>query len=197
MSATTVSVFKKSSFAPSDFPKINNVNISFKISTDKLSNIFDSDFPLQSHNNIHIIRDPEIKKRVYTVFRSGHINITGLPTFRDISDGLSRFNTLFNQTVAVKDITVNNSTASGRLYNDTKFLNFQKIKEEIKKHSSCDNKMTFNFRPHYFPGAILRRKNKSTIILFCNGKYNIIGSKDRLSVREAHRFLNVVIRNIK
>ena len=192
-----MSVFKKSSSAPSAFPKVSNVNISFRLSDFNINVFFSKCLPFQSHNNIHVFRDPEIKKRVYTVFHSGHINITGIKIFSEIESSIDRFNLLFKQTVKKEDVQVNNSTASGNIFADKrKILNFQSVKKYIEKNKGGLNDITFNFRPHYFPGAILRRKNKSTIILFSNGKYNIIGSKDRLAVREAHRTLCAITRNI-
>lgn len=189
--------FKKSSFAPSVFPKIHNVNISFKIPKASLDDLFKCKLSIETHNNLHIIRDPEIKNRVYTIFNSGHINITGLKNFHEIKGGLDRFNFLFKQSVKEEDIRINNSTSSGNVSNNENHLNFKKIKEEVAKQKSSKHEITFNFRPHHFPGAILRRKDKSTIILFSNGKYNIVGAKDRLAVRDAHRILNAIIRNTK
>ena len=200
-------MFLKSSLAPTPFPKISNVNISFNLYPNYnkserenevkkcYENISQSqpEVTIKKCGNFYIIRDQKVKKRVYTLFKSGHVNITGIQNFENIKDALDRFSLLFGETVNSSQVKINNSTASGHLNTKEKsFISLKRFKDLIDRQPDG----TFNFRPHLFPGAIFRRPGRSTIIIFPSGKYIIVGGKDKIQVREAHRTICGITRMI-
>ena len=131
------------------------------------------------------------------MFITGHVNITGIKTFEEVKDATIRFTQLTGKEVNQDNIKVNNSTASGNLLSNSsnKFLSLKKVKNIIEKNQEELNG-TFNFRPHHFPGAVFRRNGKLTIIIFPSGRYIIVGGKNKLQIREAHRTICRITKKI-
>lgn len=117
----------------------------------------------------------------YVVFpKSGHVNVSGLRDFTDCEIAQDRFTHLFSVSV-VKSVIADNSTAVGNL--PVKQLNLHRVYLVVQRLLTDDIvPCTVSLRPQHFPSALLRPKRESknrisTVILFGNGKFIIIGAK--------------------
>ena len=141
------------------------------------------------HNNFIVIRE---KKLVFTVFhKNGHINITGVRDFTKIELSLKVFNTRFKTNIALKDTQIDNSTSSG--YFKERNINLVGLKNFIKDSPYYRDNTCFSLRPQFFPGAVLRRKGRSTVIFFKTGKYIIIGAKNRQDIEQTWRAMRALM----
>ena len=52
--------------------------------------------------------------------------------------------------------------------------------------TGVEDKITLSLRPYFFPGAVIRRENKCSIVLFATGKFIIIGAKSRAEIDHAY-----------
>lgn len=142
-------------------------------------------------NNFWTLRLPEDllpptlrgHKVVYVVFaRKGHVNVTGIPRFGYLGTAQEHFVRLFSTSV-VKSIVADNSTVRGHL--PLEKLNLVKLYTRLYKLDLKPEPYPCNIsiRPHYFPAAVVRPAKASkgiiaTAILFSNGKFLIVGSKN-------------------
>lgn len=118
---------------------------------------------------------------VYTVFHSGHVNVTGVRNFTHLDRAVERVNALLDCSITPADIKINNITASGKILR----LNFRRVWQYAKTQPG----MTFNYHPGQFPGGCLRQEGKSTVTIFSSGKYIIIGSKSQEQIQETFESL--------
>jgi len=140
------------------------------------------------HNNFLVVRYGGI---VFSVFREcGHLNVTGVKTFEQVERAIEHTNNLFKTNINAKCIRIDNSTSLGSFVADFKYgsdiiipIDLWTLKENIK--ADKDERSSFNFRPHIFPGAVYRRREQPTIILFSSGKYIVVGAKSPEKVAEA------------
>lgn len=142
-------------------------------------------------------------KLVYVVFpRSGHVNVSGIKAFSQCNLAQETFTDLFQVSI-IMPIAADNSTVTGRLpLQKEENLHLAKLPALLPKlllrSSSPIHPCTVSIRPHYFPSALLRPKKQSkhlisTIILFTNGKFIIIGSKNLAqATRTLHNLQQIV-----
>lgn len=205
-------LFRRSSLAPSSFPTICNIKFRFSLVGEKINLplarsetelLKDERVGVKHVNNFVVIRDGRI---VFTIFhKSGHVNVSGVRDFSKIEEALAIFNRLFKTAVSREKITVDNSTSSGSLFTPliassekivaVQRLNLKELKNRVE--SVGGEESTLHLRPHFFPGAVFRRKGKSTLIVFTTGKFIIVGAKNRLQIREAHRALCAITRGMR
>lgn len=147
--------------------------------------------------------DTHLRKFVYTVFPgSGHINVSGVKDFAHIQSALDVFNQIFKTGATLADIKVDNSTSSGRLLchcddtcssSNSRRLNLYLLKRFVDSDPASQAAGFYlSLRPHFFPGAVLRRrgqaaKKRASVILFANCKFVIVGAKSPEHIRETHR----------
>lgn len=206
---STSPTFHRSSSAPSNFPSVSNIKFRFSLSNEKIhlplarddTLLLASDSTSVKHvNNFVIIR---VSKIVFTIFhKSGHVNVSGVRDFSKIEEALRIFNDLFKTEVTEKKIIIDNTTSSGSLFDSStseaaysKRIDLRELKRRVDLLGSED--ISLSLRPHFFPGAVFRRRGKGTLIIFATGKFIIVGAKNRLQVREAHRALCAITRGMR
>ena len=132
-------------------------------------------------------------KAVFTLFpKSGHVNVSGIPSFNNVQDTLSAFNNHFGSHIVSSDVCVDNSTASGQIQLQNSAL--YKLIPLSKPYG-----YTVSIRPHYFPSAVIRSttpRKKPTIILFSNGRFIIVGGKSWRSILEVFQILTVLTASV-
>ena len=148
---------------------------------------------LKQFGNFSVVRD--LSGLVFTLFRSGHVNLTGIPCFCRVDKALARFCLLFGfakGSLRRNHIGINNSTASANLspHSSLDLFRLRQIVNAQKNKSHF-----FHLRPHFFPGAVYRnlakrsndskskraasknRNGEPTAILFRSGKVNFVGAR--------------------
>ena len=138
------------------------------------------------HSNFFTVR---YRHYVYCVFdKNKHINASGIKDFDDIKGAVNAFNVQFHTNIDVNNISVDNTTVSGKLDTELYSVCISKILAEKEKHFA-----NVKIRSRVFPSIIIRPKNKSgTIILFNNNKFIIVGCKSRELVHNTYCLLCVL-----
>lgn len=171
---------------------------------------------IKTHNNFWIFRPPPSLlpaslltancNLVYIVFpKSGHVNVSGIKSFSECYLTEETFVNLFQVSI-VRSIVADNSTVIGQLLpqQQPSKLNLGKlitlVPSLLLQSSSYIYPCTVSIRPHYFPSALIRPKRQSrshisTVILFTNGKYIIIGSKDLTQAKRTLHNLEQIVYN--
>lgn len=112
---------------------------------------------------------------VFSVYYSGHVNVTGLQRLSDVHKVYHYLKTILiiNKLIKfqVDNITYTSSITNSNLKYITSFTSFL---QTIEKHECVH---TIKYSAQRFPGAFLKLKTSSraTVILFASGKYNIVG----------------------
>lgn len=133
-----------------------------------------------------------IGKKVFTVFTSGHVNVTGVKSFDRVNESVLAFTSEFGLSFqnCCETIVIDNSTSSACvLLCNNERIDLSSLKGKVENS-------TLSLRPHFFPGAVLRRKNKCTIIVFTTGRFIIIGAKSQEAVCEAYRTICAIIETL-
>jgi TATA-box binding protein (TBP) (component of TFIID and TFIIIB) len=156
-------------------PRQFNVVFHFKVPRrDKVFTPLEG-FSARHFHNFIVLRRGKVTFTLF--FKSGHVNSSGTETFDQISATLTLANKLFDTDLTTKDITITSSTWSG-CFNHTA-LNIPSTRESL--HLAVRH-IRVSLRPSRFPGAVIRRKNHPTLVVFRNGKYVIVGAKSAESV---------------
>lgn len=132
------------------------------------------------HSNFWTVRPPGEGNLVYVVFpKSGHVNVSGIKDFEETELARVKFEKLFGAR-STGAFCVDNSTAVGAIpfQNVSPAGLYKTVVEQQHFPFPC----TVSIRPHYFPSVLLRPKHRcrhriSTVILFSNGKFIIVGAK--------------------
>ena len=189
------------------FPVANNVKFHFSPSSNfdspkkLLDNCSEKAYanhflPSLQHGNFYVVRC-RARPYVFTIFK-GFVNVTGVADFEaDLDRALSLFNAVFLQSVSPQDVTVDTSTAAGKITDCPcvsarwrERIDLVELKARLELHGVA----RLSLRPTVFPGGVIRRCGKPTIILFSSGNYNIVGGKSRKEIAAAHHFLRTVLR---
>lgn len=131
----------------------------------------------------------------FTFFlKSGHVNVSGIPSFESIGKPIACFNRVFKTNIDLSECKVDNTTASGKLPENLFPLYLHRLVEHGKKHG-----FLVTIRPHYFPSALIRplpeeKTRLATAILFTNGKFIIVGAATREKIDTTWRRLTALIR---
>jgi TATA-box binding protein (TBP) (component of TFIID and TFIIIB) len=135
------------------------------------------DVSITKYHNFVILRQEKV---TFTVFvKSGHVNSSGTETFAHIQNTLSLANKLFDASLTETDVTISSSTWAGRFSHT--LLNIPSTRKAL---TASDINTRVSLRPSRFPGAVVRRLQCPTVIVFRNGKYIIIGAKSADIVTE-------------
>ena len=136
--------------------------------------------------NFAVLKVNPQKQLTFTIFpKSGHVNVSGVPTFDHISEALSVFNELFGCVVTARQIAVDNSTSSGSfscclLPDSQAKLDIVGLKNYLD--SELPEGGSFSLRADHFPGCVLKVPGYNSVILFANCKYVIVGAKGRKDI---------------
>lgn len=164
--------------------KTHNVKFHFKTNKSDYFTICQKTKNLIKYKNFCVIK---LSKIVYTIFTSGHINGTGVKSFDEVTSAVEEFINQYNlcHEFCTSSIKIDNSTSSAtvclshRIYLPD-LIPF--IREGI-----------LSLRPDFFPGAVLRRNNKCTIVIFTTGRFIIIGAKSKEETFDAYNTICLLI----
>lgn len=170
---------------------------------------------IKLYRNFIVLRSATTKL-VFTIFpKSGHINASGVRKFHLLQEALDNFNNEFSFRVSLEQCVIDNSTSSGRLcaacssylcfssntlqqqqqQHNKRKISLYKLKDKVEQQQGRGEELCFSLRPHFFPGGVLRRKDKCTIITFSSGNFIVIGAKSLEEIREAVQTLCAIIRH--
>lgn len=159
-------------------PQVKNVKVSFH------QNVSECLLHLIKHaykytNSYLIVKD----KYTFTIYhKSNIVNITGIPTFEEISTAVEQFAILstlpYDPTLIIK---IDNTTVSGKFP--------FKINFSLLSQCGC----VVRYTP-LFPGAFVTLPNNIKTILFKSGKYVIVGCKSKEHVHASFRSLSEIVK---
>lgn len=168
----------------------NNVKFHFKTNSSvyhRLQQSQQNQQQTQKKTNFCVKR---INSFVYIIFNNGHVNVTGVKNFNKIREAVKvfaeNFELVFN--FLIKSIKIDNSTTSAFIELN-KPLNLSLLYNQI-------NNATVSLRPHFFPGAVLRRKHLPTIIVFSTGSIIIIGAKSIEQVQDSFKLICAIMKKL-
>jgi TATA-box binding protein (TBP) (component of TFIID and TFIIIB) len=132
------------------------------------------------------------RKAVFTVFYSGHINITKLKTLKDVE--LASYYICKRLNVSQSHPRIDNITASGKLNLRGSVNKLKQICDYLaKRRNKCDIK-SVSFDTQKFPGGFIRPASLvGTTLLFNTGKYVLVGSRSVENVTHLHDWLEWAI----
>jgi TATA-box binding protein (TBP) (component of TFIID and TFIIIB) len=150
-------------------PKISNVKISFRYPATGYAHDL-KEVAYRVTSSYILVK----KQYTYTIYhKSNLVNVTGIPSFNDISLALKVFHGLTtDQSSPIISVKVDNTTASGQFPRKIKIQTLQ-----------------VRYNPSLFPGASLRLTNKTTALLFRSGKYVIVGGKSEAQIQQSFDLL--------
>lgn len=161
--------------------KTHNVKLHFK--TEK--SVFKSRKSLKrTYKNFCV---EKISHFVFTIFTSGHVNATGIKSFDEVNEAVSCFCEKFDVCYkdCVKSLKIDNSTSSAYISSPEKIY-----LPDLTKHLE---EGTLSLRPEFFPGAVLRRDKKCTVVIFSTGRFIIIGAKSKEEAQDANNAICLLI----
>lgn len=120
------------------------------------------------------------RRLVYTFYYSGHVNVTGIKKKFDLQKIL-KFLYSIDGFEKVTQIHVDNVTVTGCVSPLHLTSNFRQQLYSIAKLGLFDS---IAYKRQSFPGAFLKKKQVGTIVFFSSGKFNIVGCRSRLQVRD-------------
>ena len=146
-------------------PALKNMKISVKFQPADI-NIFlkfvQND--IKRHGNFFVYRN----RYVYTIFRSGHVNISALKSALDCHLAVQHVLSFLSNNIKVPTFIVDNCTYSGRF---AKRVNLLHLKDALK-----DTTAVVTYKSCMFPGMCVKFKDeKGTLISFSTGAFCIIG----------------------
>ena len=200
----TVSLHPTADMYTSTTPRICNIKAHFKL-TKKFEPRQANSSPrfmfLMKHTiqkvNFTLYRDPSYKRIVFTLFHhSPHVNITGARSYTALELAVKRFSQTVGEEIRTENIIIDNTTAVGRVWTHTRaHLDIHALKKTISIDET--NKSSLSIRSDFFPGAVLRRKEFASIIIFSSGKFVIVGGKTPWHIQEAYQRLLALIRQLR
>jgi len=174
---------------PLEPPKTYNVKCRFRIQ-EKLSIPEELEPFVTTHSNFVVLR--LLHFVITSFYKAKSVNVTGVRNFDDLEKARQAFNDFIKPKIKVEkeDVIVDCSTSSGRT-NQKVHIDLPKIQADID-----GEKIGVSYNPHYFPGAVIRRKKKGTVILFRTGSYIILGSKSAEEVHDSFRSICKLIKRV-
>lgn len=158
----------------------NNFKISMKFEPfESLSAIYVEleleDFQCKIHSNFIVAKSTY----VYTIFVSGHVNITGIKNAKEVEISAHNLCKIFNVNPPKPLYRLDNISASACL---KKKINLRRL----LSLPPANSEVTFNVE--IFPGLYCRL-SKCTIIIFSSGNIIIVGAKNMFTVHNCvHTF---------
>lgn len=184
----------------------------YKIATTKIHCKFKKALPtdqcycsskhLRNYRNFCVNKQKLTSKNfTYVIFESGFVNICGIKTLEETVESLFHLSKITKRTKNWKENFVNlngnkkiiadNITVSGRLKSEIP-IDFFILDSLIKKKFKSKYKTNFNCL--HFPGLFLSiRGQQGKIVLFRNGKFNLLGLQCSQNIRNILKELDVFI----
>ena len=167
--------------------RYSNIKISLK-HTEKFQLCDIITFLLSDNLNVKVCRNniSFLSEYQYTIFESGFINITKIPSFTFIPFSIIKLKHIFHNYPYFGKLLkyqVDNITAHVNIHNPIKLNFFCKINNNTKCIIPTINNYTLQYNPEWFHGAKLKLIGISgVIIIFCSGKINILGCKSQKNI---------------
>lgn len=169
--------------------EISNIKIScvFKLPLNWMQTLF---FNLKRRNisfrlrgNIIIINDIFVICIIEKKDKNVHFNVTKIKKIENVFDFLFFFSVnYFSFDTKLLSLTIDNITASFNLHRK---INLIKLRDYFQH---------FTFNPERFAGFFIKKK-EGTIIIFRNGKVNIVGCKSPKIVEEIWKEIEPILQN--
>ena len=188
-------------------PKINNIKISIKFFEFSQVKLNIKDFLaskckyLSKRDNLNFVIFRPPNGFVYTIFHSGHINITNLKSVDEIHQAVCFIVDTLNLPQTLNEAyQIDNISANGTLHLVSKFNSLQKLCEKIQELDESFEVSKISYETQRFSGATIRRsgyfkknvKGNGTVLLFNNSKFIIVGAKSLDHVKQIHDWLEIV-----
>lgn len=135
---------------------------------------------------------------VFTVYVSGHINITKLPDESHIDPVVSLVGNLVGLTSEEFTGTaykIDNITASGRSNLFPTFIPLTRVIKLLWRDRDLHKIFSIKLRREKFPGCFIKFIYGGTIVLFISGKFVIVGIRHRDQIKALHNWLEITLWN--
>lgn len=144
------------------------------------------------HHNFVVFRNSYVFIIFYT---KGAVNITGIKDFIYISEAVENFCATFCiPSTQITEYVIDNVSANGDF---GKTVDLRSLKHHINKQEDRSNLInSVSFNTNYFPAAFCKTFSIGTILVFCSGKYNIVGAKCREDVQKIFETVVVYINEL-
>lgn len=185
--------------------KIATTKIHCKLKRKLSSKCYCSGKHLRTYRNFCINKLKVFQRNfTFVIFESGFVNICGIKTEEDINDSLLYLLKVtnrkrlhlnnFTDLDGSKKIIVDNITVTGTLKSELN-IDFFLLDKTIK--ASLNNTYKSNFNCLHFPGLFLSiRHRPGKIVLFRNGKFNLLGLKCHKDILDTLSELDAFINHI-
>ena len=184
--------------------KIANTKIHCQLS-EPLSECYCTDLKRKRHTKNFCIHKAHTAQQnfTYILFTSGFVNICGIKNLQETKAALTylchilkrdwKHSHTFKKLEKDKKIIADNITISGSCTKEIPY-DFCIVDQHFKKKQNSIFKTNFNL---HFPGLFLKVSNvKSTIILFRNGHFVIVGIRCRADILVMIRNLDAFMKNL-
>jgi len=141
---------------------------------------------VKEKTNFKVVSFQKLKLTIFP--KSGFVNVCGVKNFENLSQSVCLVNSCLQTTISERDITVDNSTASGRL-KLPQYFGFTTLRTRVEYVNSAAQ---VSIQPHFFPGAIIRSQYPTTI-LFLSGNFIIVGGKNLQDIKKSYNQLCAII----
>ena len=148
--------------------RVSNIKISLKTNLDISRNQFPNEKRI---NNFLVYRQDSF---VYVIFPKGHVNVTGIKSYNDISravDVIKETVVNFSPSFKITKLNIDNISAHGRITNE--IINLWTFIDKARDKTII---IGIEFDPCTFP-ALKIYTTLGTALLFSNGKINLSGCK--------------------
>lgn len=183
-------------------PRITNIKCHWRVPKKSINwatavtNINTQDISVTSKvypkHQIYVVRVHKTKKHpdvhpVFTIFATGYVNCTSIPSFAVLSSAVTQFCCCFQLSKTdLYSFAVDNISACGRL---DQRINLSKIVSPDKYLN-----IHVHYQPERFPGTFLKFRGKGGCVgIFGNGKLTFLGAKSKQHLLYMRRTLNYIL----
>jgi TATA-box binding protein (TBP) (component of TFIID and TFIIIB) len=128
---------------------------------------------------------------VYTIFVTGHVNVTKIKCLEDVPTAVARICGDLNARSAPR-YTVDNITACGRVHLPARVLRLKTLCDYVSVHLTELEILTVSFDTQKFPGCFLKTL-RGTILLFNSGKFVFVGVRALPEIAKLEETLRRVV----
>ena len=166
---------------------VNNIKISLYLTKGEcllsnILNLFLLNHPSKSTNSYFILREHSF---IYTLFFSGHINITSLKTGEDIVNGIEHIKKRLKYSGEHK-LKVDNISSSGFIGKIPKFTTFL---NSLKTETGI---ISVRYSNSVFSSAFIKFKKGGTVCLSKTGNFSIVGANSLEIVLNCSQLLTLL-----
>ena len=180
------------------YPVIRNIKIHFTLNSITKRKLFGRLFKeIKRKKSIKFYKNFLVLKSDYTyiIFKNGTVNVTGLKNLIELTDIINKFSLDFKipKDLLSTDVIIDNITGSGSF---EKNINLRRLQLHLSNQcelSDIQTKLNFS----YFPALICKDFKKGTILIFGNGNYTIVGSKNQADMINVYLKARNIINKLK